>query len=1289
MQNSTGGTRGGMMHKIIKTTDKDCVKVKMSRKITTLVTVFAMLFQISLPVMAAVLPNEVIEIDLDSNSQFERVSEYYAPQYIAASYLVDTAPAAQNLDGFYQSIRENHRYALGEPTLVPIRTAGITTVIPVDKKYKFVGDSFVQSRYIRAQIRGILGRNLINSDLDPVDGINYTNEMEQLNTLYGNALTYIADRGDPSLIFGKKLSRQQDASGLSGDMVWPELRTINGEEVIVPIVYLTQSTVNARKVDGHITEFNGSVIFGDVLIEDVDIQFGREAFIAAANLLNNQGTLEGVDDLTISVSGTLTNLSGLIQATGDLNIGAHNIINQTIVHRYDFGAEQGTRFGEVASFESTTGDVLLRSYGDILFQGANVSALQGGITFAADGSIYIGSQQVTSTFAGTEDGWNVNRSNVDYLQSTITAEETIQFIANSEIVIDAAEITSNQGHIEMLAGLGITIEGDLSQSQSYQTGKFGKKSVQESTYQTVAIRALLDAGEGIRLHTEFGDITLNAADITSADGTSVNAANGGVNLLMTTETDHYSYSSVKEKLFTTKTINAGHEMETGVPNTIVGGFAVEALTGLKVEYEGNPDLTLDEQIAELAQFGGLEWMAEVKANTQDVDWAAIELQYDTWRDTNRSISPAFAAVISIAAAIASGGGTSGWLEAALTAGIVSLSSQAAVALANGIVNHDIGQALDDLASSETFKSLAIAMVTAGALNAIDAEFFKIGQNAGLTQQVGQAVTHAAVQAGVELAIEGESFSEFDNLIIQNLKQHGIDVLGQHMATKIGDAFDGADATNLDTALKYISHAGSGCALGVLSATNSGEINTNTACASGAGGAVVGEVIGSIYRTSEDVEKANASVDEFVQKNGELVSRLRAEDYSNEQIYELLSSKSMASYYAKEIQQLKNDGVDLARLGAAVAAFLAGADAEGVNIAADFGENAAENNALATLSFSTMLIDSISKFNQGAAANWEDMLGSSKNITLTDAARAAGWLLIADFILSGTADSIEGALGVNAYSYFSLLQDDFASLDDIAIAQAAFANQYSSYLGMFGRSDLEIVGANLNGEQYQANDEANGVTIYVNPGSEIQLPIITVTDDNGEATPWITITPVIDEAGLPSIYVTPEMTTDLKDYILVFPPESGVPPLHVVYSEWGKGVRGEIDIPSSPGYAKHHLIGIENAGKYPAIKNAIDSGVYDINRPENGMSLPSNYINGGYDVEWGLQESLRTGLPYHGGRHDGAYDRYVEQKLNAIQIDYDAGIISDSDLPSLLTTLESEIRFDLENDNVRLQNNDPR
>ncbi|MEX2964624.1 DUF637 domain-containing protein [Microbulbifer sp. TYP-18] len=960
------------------------------QRIVASVVTFVFTIQLCMPAIAgatSILESSLIEAELNTNYLFQRESssDY---QFKSADYL-DTNAHQQdvNIETFFERLKQTSKENLPPPIMIPIGVGDITVILPHYPLTKRVGTNFVQSRYIRSQVYAQLGRNLINTQV-------YGAEQEQISKLYDNAYNYALASGK---LFGTSLGLT--AAQIPSDMVWPEIRYINGEDVLVPILYLKSSTITAQKVTGDENEFGGnSITLAGLQIDNSDVTFRRNAFLqVAGNLINNQGNLIAEGDLQIIAGGALRNISGIISSEGDLVIGAHSIENRTIVHRYDLGTLQSERFGPIAEINAQ-GDIFFKTSSDIILLGSVVSAGET-IRFEAGGDIYIGSQQITNQAEGSSGSISYQRSTVSHLASKVSASDTIAMIAQGNILIDASEIVSDNGHIELLAGLGITVEDNLDVTQSYRKGKYGKRKIEESVYQTVAIRSILDAGKGIRLHSNFGDITLRAVDITSHEGTEVKATGGGINLLMTTETDHYSYSSIKKGLFTVSTENRGHVIETGVTNSIVGGLAVEALSGVNVEYEGDSSLTMDQQISKLAQMEGLEWMADVRTNTPDVDWTAIELKYEEWNESRTSISPAFAAVISVAMAIATSGASAGWFEAAISAGLASLESQLVISLANGIVNGDIPGAMEDLASTETLKSIGVAMVTAGAVKAIDVKFFGADTNAiaegkaaseavlaidptnivgadqafqlafdaaiqestlTIAQQSAQAVTHAAVRAGLESAVYD---LDFKDSFVQSLAQQGIDILGQHMAEKIGAAFDHnpqGSPNPLDTALKYIFHAGAGCAIGVATAENSGEQNSSDGCATGAFGAVVGEFVGSVYeeRTQSEVEEATVAMEQLLIDFEGDIDQLVQRGYSNLQIKELLRADYGLGALEERVDHLKQQGVNLARFSAALGAFAAGAEASGINIAADTGANAAENNALFLIALAPLLLKAI-------------------------------------------------------------------------------------------------------------------------------------------------------------------------------------------------------------------------------------------------------------------------------------------------------------------------------------------
>ena len=921
--------------------------VPLWRRITAFINIVLLTFYTCLPGTAAayqLISDGFIASEINSNPQFQLStnSNYLVEK---SYYITDTtSTSTQTIASFHQKLLDHRKSSLPTPLMIPIINGDITIIIPHYPLEKLIGDSFVQARFIRSQIFNQLNRNLLNDSTGT--------EAQQINALYNRAFDFSAVSNKR---FGEQLTRA-DINTFGHDFIWPELRTVNNQKILVPVVHLTDDTIDEQLVDSHVVEFSGTETqFNNITIDSGTLLLRRGTSLNVASNLNiNEGALlKSSHDLNVVVGGTLQILSGQITAQDNMKIIAGQYVQKTVVHRFATPTSQGTRLGKIADVNSVTGNVYIESSGDIQIHSGTVSG--NNIELNAGNNIILTSQKTTYTSSGVVNGWDENESIISQLGSQLTASDNIALLAAGAIEINASTLHADKGHITLLAEFGVSIGDSLSISEKQAHKKWGNKTEDESSYVTVAMRSVLDSGKNITITTTKGDITLKAVDIKSVEGTSAIATSGAVNLLMSVENDHYNYSSVKESLFTIKTVDRGHRFETPVYNSIVGGFQTEALYGVNVEYEGDATLTLDQQVSALSEFEGLEWLAYIRTDNPDINWTSVDLEYEEWDKTSKSLSPAAMAVISIAVAIATSGASAGWAEvitgsttgtlnASIAAGMSSIVSQATVAVANGAVNGDIGGALEDLASSEFIKSVAIAMVTAGAMAELDSEFFtntpteaevlnaasaegftdiaingpeflqfqdKLRQLT-LTQQASQALVNSTVSAGVQTIVYGEGFDEFGDAFITSLGQNTINIIGKNLANKIGDA---AKDKDIVLATKYVAHAALGCVLGAAqSVNNNGNSDlTESDCISGAGGAVIGELVAEKLRQ------------DFFDDANQLAKGKK------------LSAQQLEVMY----NDYKTDGVNFARLSAALAAFSLGGN---VDIAAGTAENAAENNA---------------------------------------------------------------------------------------------------------------------------------------------------------------------------------------------------------------------------------------------------------------------------------------------------------------------------------------------------------
>ncbi len=174
-----------------------------------------------------------------------------------------------------------------------------------------------------------------------------------------------------------------------------------------------------------------------------------------------------------------------------------------------------------------------------------------------------------------------------------------------------------------------------------------------------------------------------------------------------------------------------------------------------------PTITVDlrQQALQLAQQPGLGYMAQL-AGRNDVNWQKVQLAAQNWNYSQQGLTGA-AAIIAIvvavvtygaasglSASIASGAGmtttagaagasavavtgagvadgtvlttTGAAFSGAMAAGMTAMASEAAVSLANN--GGDIGATLKQLGSSQSMRSIATAMLTAGMIQEVSGAF---------------------------------------------------------------------------------------------------------------------------------------------------------------------------------------------------------------------------------------------------------------------------------------------------------------------------------------------------------------------------------------------------------------------------------------------------------------------------------------------------------------------------------------------------------------------------------------
>ncbi len=890
--------------------------ISLKQRITAAFMVAVMLLQICVPTVALAATawgtqaefNRQLQLQLESGL-FSRVEKTAADEaYEGAYYIYQEPQPTTNLLDFYR----DYNQVSDSPVI------------------KMVGDTFVQTRLIRSQIKALLGRFLLQESIAPLTV--YAAEAQKINELYVNGKTY-GGTGNNKIPMGTPLAAN---ASVAADMIWPEVRTIstsNGDvTVLVPVVHLSQATMES-KVDGHdINLFGDTKFAGLTLSEDVLLTGGNNTITGVNGIINNGGNIQALGNITLSSSGTIANLGGVFSATGNLKIVADNFYNKTLVVPYKDKNGEGTKIGRVAKI--TGASIEVTAADGITFEGASAVSTEGTLTLSAENDINILPVQTGSSGQSQSGHWEINKSTTDLLMSRLAAEDTLSLIAGGVINITASELISTSGGIELLAKNGIHIIDELEQTQIQKVDRKGKTTGTSSEFRTEAVRAILKAGKGVLLDSDFGDVTLRATEITSAGGAQVNAKNGKVHLLMTKELEEFHLQTVRKGTWTIKTRTEDVIHENNIQNAIIGGLEVQAKYGINVEYTGKEGATLKEQIEEFRQIPEMKWMADLydKALAEagsKLNWEEVEEIHKEIRKTKTNLSPAAMAIIAIAVAIATGGAGLGMLGAiktavisatqgvlgataaaalgsAMAAGALTLTTQAAQSLAAG---NNLRETLNAMDSNESIKSLAVSMVTAGVLPSEGVQVFPVDSGSSvfvsLASQAGNVVIDSALRSGISVSINGGNSKDYLKAFNSALAMSAVNSIGNKLAGKI------SETSSLGEAGKYIAHAALGCAASSVTEKIQ-DTDIENACASGAGGAVISQVMADALKADLDQTIADA-----------------------------LEGEGSVQSINDQITFLKANGADISRLVSGLFAFALGGD---VNSAADAGVRVAQSNA---------------------------------------------------------------------------------------------------------------------------------------------------------------------------------------------------------------------------------------------------------------------------------------------------------------------------------------------------------
>ncbi|AHF66884.1 two-partner secretion domain-containing protein [Pseudomonas cichorii] len=441
---------------------------------------------------------------------------------------------------------------------------------------KRLGDGLYEQRLVQQAIVARTGQAFLAGQ---------TSNEAQLKYLMNNA---IASKEQLNLAIGVTLTPPQVAA-LTHDIVWLEEHEVNGEKVLVPVLYLAQANNRLGPT--------GALIAGN----DVTLTAGQE--------LDNVGTLRATNNLSATAGTNLIN-TGLIEAGNRLDLLAGNdLINKA----------GGILYGRDVTLAATRGDVInertvsragglmgyevfadsaarVESANDLTIKaGRDVQSIGSTLQAGRDLSL-IGGRDVNIGVVQTEKtrlfSTNSTQSSITQLGSSVSVGRDLMALSGRDINVVASDIDAKRD-IAMAATENMTISSAADETHSLSRSK--KLTVQSDHVKQVS--ADLNAGGSIALNAGQ-DLAVISSRITAGENANLSAGEN-LSILAAQDSDYYLYDKKSKGSWGKKKTkrdevtdirNVGSEITSGGDLTLESGgdqlYQVAKLTS------GN-DLTIE------------------------------------------------------------------------------------------------------------------------------------------------------------------------------------------------------------------------------------------------------------------------------------------------------------------------------------------------------------------------------------------------------------------------------------------------------------------------------------------------------------------------------------------------------------------------------------------------------------------------------------------------------------------------------------------------------------------------
>lgn len=386
-----------------------------------------------------------------------------------------------------------------------------------DRMAKRLGDAAYETQMVRDAVMNMTGERFILPDAD--------DDNEQFVRLMDNAVNVSGILG---LEVGKPPSPEQLAN-LSEDIVWMEYQTVNGEEVLAPVVYLAGNTQTLRGTSiaaeqGIALRTSGGTVNSGLIVSGGDIAIESGVITNNSGVVFAGGTasLVAKDDIVNTNGGEISGAQTQIVSTGG------SLVNETYAQTFTEGGENHsvayTLVGKQSTIQAREGNLDVEAAGDIANIGSIMSAART-VALAAGGEVDFSALALESGHTEIWENGFDKASEIGHLRATADAGEHLLISAGADVTLAAARLIAQDTVALDAANITLASLNDIAYKdvQTYSEGSLGSsKTKHDMTYRETVTGSEL-SGANIVMDSA-GDTVLHGGDLKAQENIRIETA---------------------------------------------------------------------------------------------------------------------------------------------------------------------------------------------------------------------------------------------------------------------------------------------------------------------------------------------------------------------------------------------------------------------------------------------------------------------------------------------------------------------------------------------------------------------------------------------------------------------------------------------------------------------------------------------------------------------------------------------------------------------------------------------